>query len=354
MKTPPLIYTASLTLMAAGCWLSAADGKTEEATQKEFRQMAGAWVQGVVNWKTNNATIARMIYGREFEGQDPVALFQNRAMLLVQDGEFTFRNGNFTRTVKVTIDPTQQPKTIDFQIAEGQKLAGIYLLKKEWLEIAINSGSARPATISATGGEPPDFSIHFQSARSLMFPPFERAYQYDLPGLLAREDVRVELGMVAGETNQIERALAPVRENYDREVEKIAQLPPPESQPKFKLAKTAIRKEMVHALEKALKPGQMRRLKQLELQQRETDALFDPEVQAALDITTEQTAAIRRVSDKAMQDLTGKGQITMAVWDEANKRRAEKILATLTEAQRTKWREMVGAPFDFRKNPPKD
>ena len=98
-------------------------------------------------------------------------------------------------------------------------------------------------------------------------------------------------------------------------------------------------------LDKILLPHQTKRLKQLEFQQRvsragTTGAVTSEAAVEALEITDSQKEALAEKAKEIEADLRQK----------LAKMRAEaqaKLLEALTPAQRAKWKEMAGDPFDF-------
>ena len=101
------------------------------------------------------------------------------------------------------------------------------------------------------------------------------------------------------------------------------------------------------ALAEILKEDQLKRFKQIEFQQRGSQALADPEVAQALALTTEQKdriQAIQEASRNEMRELfqaEGGREKIEALRASVN----EKANAVLTPEQQTKWKEMTGSPF---------
>lgn len=112
-----------------------------------------------------------------------------------------------------------------------------------------------------------------------------------------------------------------------------------------------IRKANNKALAEILKPDQLKRVKQIALQQRMGFGLGfvlnDEEVGSALKITDEQKEKIRDIQRKAFEELRDAGRD-----DEGRKKRQEVMKATnekvegvLTAGQKTKLKELQGATF---------
>lgn len=114
--------------------------------------------------------------------------------------------------------------------------------------------------------------------------------------------------------------------------------------------KMAERREATQkALAGILKPEQVKRLRQISLQQMGTGALNDPEVSKELKITDDQKEKIRDIRTKAFEGQRGQGADRS---EEARKKRAEarkaveeKVMGILTAEQKTKLKELTGEPF---------
>jgi hypothetical protein len=107
-----------------------------------------------------------------------------------------------------------------------------------------------------------------------------------------------------------------------------------------------------------LKPEQVKRFKQIELQQRGANALTDPEVVKALGITAEQTekfqalmADSRTKMQEAFQNAGDDRQAAMAKNVEIRKETNTKGMALLTDDQKKAWKELTGEPFEVVQQP---
>jgi hypothetical protein len=106
--------------------------------------------------------------------------------------------------------------------------------------------------------------------------------------------------------------------------------------------------EALRILASYLAPGQVQRLRQIELQSRGPAAFADPAVQAALGLSPEQSQRVATVLTgltQVMQDeaaTTGSPEL-----DAPSARALDQILATLNAVQRHAWQEMTGAPTEI-------
>ncbi len=110
------------------------------------------------------------------------------------------------------------------------------------------------------------------------------------------------------------------------------------------------------ALAEILKPGQLKRVRQISLQQQGAFALVNPEVAKALNISEEQKDKIREIQTKAREESQGLGRDEEGIKkrQEIRKSTNEKVMGVLTAEQKTKLKEMQGEPFkgEIRFGPP--
>ncbi len=104
------------------------------------------------------------------------------------------------------------------------------------------------------------------------------------------------------------------------------------------------------AVAEILKPAQVKRVKQISLQQRGAGALRDAEVAKSLNLTDEQKDKLKTIQEET-RAVRGTGQRGDRS-EEAQKKRAEarkatneKLMGVLTAEQKTKLKELMGEPF---------
>jgi hypothetical protein len=196
------------------------------------------------------------------------------------------------------------------------------------------------------------------------------------PGSLAADVVR-ELKVAREKLREAAEAEAAVEERFAGELESLAREQRALSRKSAELEAKAA-DEVYQALERQrdqlLTPGQAKRYRQIELQQRGLAALEDPRVQAELELTLKQAEAIKaaREAPRRQPALEGRGFADRgdrgdrgafgdrgmpggrALRDRGAPRGAtpkeveEKVLAVLTKEQRQKWQEMLGPPLPAR------
>lgn len=119
--------------------------------------------------------------------------------------------------------------------------------------------------------------------------------------------------------------------------------------------------EMAKAVDQVLKPQQLKRVKQIALQQAGVRAVNDEEVAKALKVTDEQKDKIREIGRESFEKLRDIGfdEDKAKEREQLQKETNEKMMAVLTSEQKTKLKEMEGEPFkgkierpQFRGRPP--
>ncbi|MEX0978709.1 MAG: hypothetical protein WDZ48_07650 [Pirellulales bacterium] len=171
-------------------------------------------------------------------------------------------------------------------------------------------------------------------------------------GLLAQKSVQDELKLSADQVKQVDEFLAKQRESFSG----TGDLSREERQKRF--AESA--KASQAALTSILKDDQIKRFKQISIQQRGAQALEDPEVAGALALTDEQKSKIGEIQTAAREEMRSLFQGADAGnRDEMRKKFAaaravtnEKLLGVLTPEQQTRWKDLAGEPFKGEIRPP--
>lgn len=115
--------------------------------------------------------------------------------------------------------------------------------------------------------------------------------------------------------------------------------------------------ELTKGLADVLKPEQVKRFRQLELQTVGVAAFGMPRVQEALKLTDDQKEKIRGIGEEARgnmpsrEDFQADADAAMKKRAEVSKGAAEKVVALLTEDQKKEWKELTGDPFDYKPEP---
>jgi hypothetical protein len=124
---------------------------------------------------------------------------------------------------------------------------------------------------------------------------------------------------------------------------------------------------VIKALESVLKPEQVKRLKEIALQQQGSRAFSDAKVQTALKISDEQKEKFKAVQDDAQKEMAelfprrGAGggggerpnfEEMRAKFQKLNKETMKKMVAVLDADQKKTWTKMIGEPFEMKFDAP--
>jgi Spy/CpxP family protein refolding chaperone len=135
--------------------------------------------------------------------------------------------------------------------------------------------------------------------------------QGGLAGLLTNEGVQKELKLDTDQAAKVKDAVGKVREKYRDEFAKLRDLGQEERRAKAQELQRAVTDETLAAVGDVLKPEQLKRLKEIELQQAGAQAFNRQGVRKALALTDEQKDKIKGIVEdaaKAMRDLGQGGQ----------------------------------------------
>src|SRR5262249_8138540 len=114
------------------------------------------------------------------------------------------------------------------------------------------------------------------------------------------------------------------------------------------------------ALGEFLKPEQVARLKQISYQLRGINAFSDPEVARKLNLSDSQKNDIEAISRESMESGRGlfsqdqspeEREAAMKKITEIRRAALSKAEAKLNDEQQKTWKELLGAPFDYRPDP---
>jgi hypothetical protein len=139
-------------------------------------------------------------------------------------------------------------------------------------------------------------------------------------------------------------------------LESLKDAPAPEREEKLNDHRKVALEKLVKDEKDVLQPDQLKRLRQLTLQQEGGFALGHDEVRKELKITPEQMmkfSAIVQDLQKSVERLIkeaqsgGKPEELRPKVEQARRDHAKQLEAVLTEAQKKQWKEMLGPPFEL-------
>jgi hypothetical protein len=169
-------------------------------------------------------------------------------------------------------------------------------------------------------------------------------------GLIANQGVQKELKLTDDQTSKAEAVARAVREKHHGEFDKVDDLDAKERSEKMaEIVRTMI-SETNKGLADVLKPEQMKRYRQIQLQQLGLRAFTDPEVQSKLKLTDDQVGQIRRINADSLGGGAGGGgggnrEETQKKEATLGKESMDKAVAVLSADQKQAWKDMTGEPF---------
>ncbi len=168
--------------------------------------------------------------------------------------------------------------------------------------------------------------------------------------LLTNPSVQKELDIVDSQMKDLEDLQADIRSTMTELFEEMRGGDGGDRQQMFEKMRTKMEgkmKDMEADLGEILAPDQLRRLKQLGIQQQSrgrggagTGLLDNDQLKKDLGITEDQEAKMREEAEKAQEELRKE---TAKLQQKA----LDRVLSVLSAEQRSQYKEMVGDPFDF-------
>ena len=178
--------------------------------------------------------------------------------------------------------------------------------------------------------------------------------------LIGNESVQKELKLDDTQVTKAKEVADKNREKMTAAREELQGLDQEERRTKM----TELNKEMNDSTMKAIgeffKPEQVTRLKEISYQTRGAMAFADPEIAKKLNITDAQKDEIKSINDESQtamrelfQGLQDDREGTMKKIAEHRKETLSKVVAKLNDEQQKTWKEMIGAPFELKMEPPR-
>jgi Spy/CpxP family protein refolding chaperone len=174
---------------------------------------------------------------------------------------------------------------------------------------------------------------------------------------LDNKSVQDELRMTREQIDKVHEALQKMGEGRKEIFAKLRDLGQEERIQKMQELTKAMTEETNKLAASVLKPDQLKRFKQIELQQRSFQAFIDPEIQKTLKLSDDQKDKIKTLADDAsketrelFQNARGGGNTQ----DVGNKMRAlrkdamDRVSSLLTAGQKKAWRDLTGEPFEVK------
>ena len=175
--------------------------------------------------------------------------------------------------------------------------------------------------------------------------------------ILRYPEVQTELKLTSEQKTKAAALADKLQEERRGQGQGLRDLSPEERQKRLAEMRASENKQLAEILN----ADQMKRYRQLQLQRTGMMALAEPETSDALKLTADQKTKVQEILAAQMaeqrslfQDGGGGGdrQAMMEKMQALRKQTDEKLAALLTADQKTKWAELVGAPFTFPTGPP--
>jgi hypothetical protein len=162
--------------------------------------------------------------------------------------------------------------------------------------------------------------------------------------LLRRPDIRKELELLDSQIQDLETAAEQMRERVREEMEPFRDLDAAARRQQLPQAFARLRQDIDDALSKVLLPHQMKRLGQLEMQQRMRRfglmGAFQGQLTEKLQITDEQREQLRAKAEKLEVEMREKIA-------EIRRQAQQELMDVLTPQQQAMIQDLLGDPFEF-------
>jgi hypothetical protein len=175
-----------------------------------------------------------------------------------------------------------------------------------------------------------------------------------LQSMLQNPDVRKELNLSPQQLTKIEVIMHKIRERHRPDVDNL-RYEGPEGRDKMIALMKTVSSEVLDELAGDLKPGQVKRLKEIRYQAQGILALSDPGVELRLRLNTFEKDKIKDLSEDMMEQIHQVLENSRGDFQEALARiggirlvSLHKALAILSDEQRRTWNELIGKPFDLK------
>jgi hypothetical protein len=172
-------------------------------------------------------------------------------------------------------------------------------------------------------------------------------------GLLQNESVQKELKIDSSAADKIKVAVQTVQDRHKDDLAKVREITDQtERRQKNQELSRTMSDETLKAVSDILTPDQLKRFKQIRLQQAGVQAFTQPDIQKSLNLTDEQKDAVKTISEdaaKQRRDLTqgggGRGQGNAEKLAAIRKESLDRVQKLLNADQKKTWKEMTGEPF---------
>jgi uncharacterized membrane protein len=180
----------------------------------------------------------------------------------------------------------------------------------------------------------------------------------NLAFLLGNDSVQKELKLDDKQTDKAKEVAQKIGEETREKFQGLQDLEQEERRTKMMEISREANAATLKAAGDFLKPEQITRLKQISYQQRGAQAFSDPEVTKKLNLTDNQKSDIQTLVQDSMQEMRtifqenqDDREAAMKKITELRKQTLTKAEAKLNDEQQKSWKELLGAPFDYKPDP---
>ncbi len=173
--------------------------------------------------------------------------------------------------------------------------------------------------------------------------------------LLSNKGVQQELKVSDEQAAKLDTFAQEMRDKQREEFQKLADLSDEQRREKMQELMRVQMTDLRKGLDNILKPDQVKRFDQIQVQAMGINAFMLPRVQEALTLTDDQRSKIREITEEhnqAMRDVFQGAQTdreaAMQKLTALRKQGTEKAIAVLTDSQKKSWADLIGAPFEVR------
>jgi hypothetical protein len=181
----------------------------------------------------------------------------------------------------------------------------------------------------------------------------------NLAMLLANSGVQKELKLDDQQADKAKELAEKTRAKMQEARETLQGLEAEERRTKQQEINREMNESTLKAVGAFLKPEQVSRLKQISYQVRGAQALSDSEVAKKLNLTDAQKSEIQTIVQEAgaeirtiFQENQDDREAAMKKIQELNKQTLSKAESKLNDEQQKTWKELLGAPFEYKPDPP--
>lgn len=176
------------------------------------------------------------------------------------------------------------------------------------------------------------------------------------PFQVFRDKVQTELKLTDDQKQKLEDQLQETVQNAMEFFQKLEGLTPAERDKELQAYRQKAHEKLAGFLKELLKPEQLKRMRQLELQQEDVFAFGQPDVMAEIKLDDDQRQRFMKTVMELQRKLEplikeaqtqGNPEVVRPKAMALRKEYAARIESILTEPQRERWKKMLGEPFDL-------